>query len=108
MTQDNSNNNNLNMGSSANSNQNMNMIIPGRSLQAKTLSKTAIKTSLQTFTGLALGFGALNDDIGFLQANTTPSLHSVLCSAIGNVDSERLEVRDGKFKKFKVSTNLQD
>ena len=70
------------MGSSANSNQNMNMIIPGRSLQPK-LSRNAIKASLQTFTGLALGLGALNN-IDYPQSNKTLSARSILCSALGN------------------------
>ena len=93
MTQDNSNNNNLNMGSSANSNQNMNMIIPGRSLQTKIISKDAIKTTLKTFTGLAFGFGALNH-VGSLQSNQTLTLTSILCSALGKADTENLKVQE--------------
>ena len=87
--QDNTNNNNFNMASSDNSNQNMNMIIPGRSIQ-RSLSLNAINTSLQTFTGLAF-IGALNIDTP--PANQNITLHSILCSSLGNADHENQKGR---------------
>ena len=81
------------MGSSANSNQNMNMIIPGRALQTKITKKDAIRVSLQTFTGLALSFGAVNH-VGSPQSNQTLTRPSILCSALGKADRENLKVQD--------------
>ena len=80
------------MGSSENNNQNMNMIIPGRSIQTRTLSKNAIKTSLQTFTGVVFGIGALNNTPP--PSNQTLTFHSILCSALGNSDHEKHKGRE--------------
>ena len=91
--QDNTNNNNFNMGSSENNNQNMNMIIPGRSIEARTLSKNAIKASLQTFTGVVFGIGALNI-ISPPPSNQTLTFRSIFCSALGNSDHEKHKGRE--------------
>ena len=80
------------MGSSENNNENMNMIIPGRSIQTRTLSKNAIKASLQTFTGVVFGIGALN--ITPPPSNQTLTFHSILCSALGNSDHEKHKARE--------------
>ena len=81
------------MGSSENNNQNMNMIIPGRSIQTRTLSKNAIKASLQTFTGVVFGIGALNITPP-PPSNQTLTFHSILCSALGNSDHEKHKERE--------------
>ena len=70
----------------------MNMIIPGRSIQQRTLSKNAIKASLQTFTGVVFGIGALN--ITPPPSNQTLTFHSILCSALGNSDHEKHKERE--------------
>ena len=82
------------MGSSENNNQNMNMIIPGRSIQTRTLSKNAIKASLQTFTGVVFGIGALNISPPPPPSNQTLTFHSILCSALGNSDHENHKGRE--------------
>ena len=81
------------MGSSENNNQNMNMIIPGRSIQTRTLSKNAIKASLQTFTGVVFGIGALNI-ISPPPSNQTLTFQSIFCSALGNSDHEKHKERE--------------
>ena len=81
------------MGSSENNNQNMNMIIPGRSIQTRTLSKNAIKASLQTFTGVVFGIGTLNIAPP-PPSNQTLTFHSILCSALGNSDHEKHKGRE--------------
>ena len=85
------------MGSSENNNQNMNMIIPGRSIQTRTLSKNAIKASLQTFTGVVFGIGALTitpPPPPPPPSNQTLTFHSILCSALGNADHEEHKGRE--------------
>ena len=71
----------------------MNMIIPGRSIQTRTLSKNAIKASLQTFTGVVFGIGALNITPP-PPSNQTLTFHSILCSALGNSDHEKHKERE--------------
>ena len=106
--QDNTNNNNMNVGNSANMNTNMNMLLPGK--RSISSSKDLVPVSaLRTFTGLALGSGALYTGDMWRHLQDTLSLRETLnrlfCTTLSS-PREVFDVNDVLLKITKIALGL--